>query len=74
MHLDLRIYFHLLEMSVSDKSKINDCFIEDGFALMVGIAFKSHLCGRILKTSKDVLTKSQGCGWEGKLKTQSTQM
>ena len=38
MHLELRIYFHLLEMSVSDKSKINDCFIEDGFALMVGIA------------------------------------
>ena len=41
MHLDLRIYFHLLEMSVSDKSKINDCFIEDGFALMVGIAQNS---------------------------------
>ena len=41
MHLDLRIYFHLLEMSVSDKSKINECFIEYGFALMVGIAQKS---------------------------------
>ena len=25
-------------MSVSDKSKINECFIEYGFALMVGIA------------------------------------
>ena len=41
MHLELRIYFHLLEMSVSDKCKINECFIEYGFALMVGIAQNS---------------------------------